>query len=198
MTSGKSFLKFHLIYLNLIYLLINLIDGEKNFMKARIYNNYMISNDDNTLFPNQTVYNSNSTQISSNNTNIINDKDNNKKIYNNQQDIMWTISPQIKAYSFVDFEGLVYDLSKLYDGNKDYIINKNNSYYYFNIGSFGVTTCKKDNTFIVYVNEKDLNTSECLLLSGTNKEKPSKWRIRSNFHYDHFFIILFKIFFYQK
>jgi len=70
-------------------------------------------------------------------------------------------------------------LSKLYDENKDYIINKNKSFYYFNIGNFGVTTCKKDNTYIVYVNEKDVNNTDCLLFSGTNKEKPSKWRIRS-------------------
>jgi hypothetical protein len=31
--------------------------------------------------------------------------------------------------------------------------------------------CKKDNTYIVYVDEKDQNNIDCKLLSGTNKEK---------------------------
>ncbi len=101
----------------------------------------------------------------------------------NEANIIWSISPEIQAFTFVDFEGLVYDLTYLYDENRDYYINKNKSLYYFNIGSFGVTDCKNDKTYIVYVAEKDVNNSDCKLLSGTNKEKPSKWRIRSIIFY---------------
>lgn len=93
--------------------------------------------------------------------------------------MIWTISPEIQAFTFVDFDGLVYDLSNLYDENKDYFVNKNKTYYYFNIGNFGVTSCKKDNTYIIYLDENDTNNTDCKLLSGTNKDKPSKWRIRS-------------------
>ncbi len=97
-----------------------------------------------------------------------------------EKNIIWSISHEIKAFKFVDFEGLVYDLSSLYDDNKDYYINKNKSLFYFNVGDFGETKCKKDFTYIVFVNEKDDNNTDCLLLSGTNKEKPSNWRIKSN------------------
>lgn len=103
----------------------------------------------------------------------------NTNMLNDQEKIIWSISPQIKAFTFVDYEGLVYDLSNLYDINQDYYANKNNSLFYFNIGKFGNTNCKKDNSYIVFINEKDENNTDCSLLSGTNKEKPSKWRIRS-------------------
>jgi hypothetical protein len=87
-----------------------------------------------------------------------------------------------EAYCFVNLDGTVYDLNKLYDPNADYFFKANSKSYYFNFCKFGVSKCKKDNTYIIASNQNSLiknQTNDCTLLSGTNYQTLPKWRINS-------------------
>jgi hypothetical protein len=95
---------------------------------------------------------------------------------NKEENIIWRKTPIIKAFSFIDNKGVIYNLSPLYDDKFDYYVNnkEDNSFYFFNIGNFGNNICKKNKSYIIYKKNED-----CVLLSGTNKDKPSEFQITS-------------------
>jgi hypothetical protein len=90
---------------------------------------------------------------------------------------------EVQAYCFVNLDGVVYDLNPLYDASSDYIFKSGtNQSFYYNFCKFGVSKCKKDNTYIMAAKTDSLinnSTTDCTLLSGTNHENFPKWRIIS-------------------
>lgn len=98
-----------------------------------------------------------------------------------------SISKEIKAFCFLDVDGIIYDLLPLYDPSQDYFFKGAKDYYYFNLCHYGVTKCKKDNSYMVYTNEPMANqnstATECYLMSGTNPTIPPKWKVYSIYSY---------------
>jgi hypothetical protein len=79
----------------------------------------------------------------------------------------------IEAYCFLNNDGVVYDILKLFD-SQDYSFENKNNIFYLNFCKFSNTKCQKDNTYIISMKN---NTDKCNLLSGTNPTLPSKWTI---------------------
>lgn len=89
---------------------------------------------------------------------------------------------EVEAYCFANIQGVVYDLSPLYDPNSDYSFKTGESSVLFNFCKFGVTKCKKDNTFVISAKTSSLtnNTStDCTILSGTNYDNFPKWKVKN-------------------
>ena len=89
---------------------------------------------------------------------------------------------ELEGYCFANVDGVVYDLTPLYDASGDYIFKTLKDTIYLNFCKFGVTKCKKDNAFIISAKTGSVNnstTTDCTLLSGTNFENFPKWKISS-------------------
>jgi hypothetical protein len=93
------------------------------------------------------------------------------------------MNEDIEAYCFVNMGGAVYDLNPLNDPKEDYSVitaDKKNSFY-FNFCQFAVTTCKKNKSYAVLTRDTviDNKSSDCSLLSASNKKTAPKWKIIS-------------------
>jgi hypothetical protein len=101
---------------------------------------------------------------------------------NNSNPEVRLLDGELEGYCFANIQGVVYDLSPLYDASGDYIFKTGGDTIYLNFCKFGVTKCKKDNAFVISAKTGSVNNSsstDCSLLSGTNYENFPKWKITS-------------------
>jgi hypothetical protein len=87
---------------------------------------------------------------------------------------------QLSAYCFANVDGTVYDLGELYDSTTDYFVSSGKNYFYYNFCKYGNTKCQKDNTFVVYYDKTQANSTDCKLLSNTNYEHTPTWKVTRN------------------
>lgn len=93
-------------------------------------------------------------------------------------------SVPIYAYRYVDYEGIVYDLSELYDEIQDYTFNSNDNHYFINIGRFGHTKCRNHSSYAIFFNSSDADeNTNCTFLSGIEESDPTSIRIISKYIY---------------
>jgi hypothetical protein len=93
-------------------------------------------------------------------------------------------SSLIQAYEYVDYKGVVYDISELNDKENDYTFYVDDAHYYFNIGKFAVSQCKRKNSYFIYHNSSNSdNNTNCIHLSGTDQTEPTIMRIISKILY---------------
>lgn len=82
----------------------------------------------------------------------------------------------INAFCFVNYNGIVYDLGKLYDDSSNYFIKNNQSYFYFNFCKFAHMKCKKDSSYIIH---KSIDSpDDCHLMSSPNNKTTPQWKIK--------------------
>lgn len=112
-----------------------------------------------------------------NSTNNLANNSNNKTAPNMSNSTNTTISRDIKAYCFVDLDGVAFDISNLHDPDQDYVFNNGKNFFYLNLCSFGSAKCRKDKSYLTYINQTDVNSTDCDLLSGSNKDIPPVWKI---------------------
>ena len=108
-----------------------------------------------------------------------NTNNNNKQSNNGLNEPNYYESKQIQAYRYVDLDGISFDLHNLYDKDSDYSFNNGKDFFYLNIGDFGVTKCNKDNAYLIYFNRTEINSTDCNLLTGSNKLQVPTWKISS-------------------